>query len=902
MSQESEQLITLVINFNDSQVKTKLEVMLSRALFMQAGYYFKALLSQEYKFKESNDKILFIDSNAVDQNLIGDDWKRYFDVIVDKTKMLDLVKSYPLEGFVSIAKYLSNDTILDKFRQCMYGCMETEPLEDYLKDWMTYFRLSETLWPAPMDGKKVLLSHLKYQLMSFVDEYEQLAICWKRMHMAYTSDLVLSLDNYLIFCDVSHKYLMGHWNTLFALNDEYLLHLDSENVVNYATLATNKFLDLSKLNLQHRLKCFSLGILDGIDWHNMILAGGSVNRIIDTRVTAQELTNCPESDLDLFILGDQATQRTKVLDLLMWFQHKYGNKRLYIGANKSVTTIWITGVPRVVQIICANSVISGDAGTNKANNINISTILYRFDLTHIQVAYDGQKFLATPLGVKANVTRVSKGTVKNFSSPMRIFKTYIRGFTMDGESECRFNKAVTPLSEEVPLLTNILTSSKRTDPLFDDNNSVIKKVTDKYRFNYFIPLTQYSMEKNLWELNQRYSYKTIKFYHDIDNGALKDIMSDMVFCSDFLNDYETRFLQSTDSNPSLTQSTKGPIKKPSRRLALGQVNDVNLKFNMPVQNFPIHVRIFPFGVCRDEQNNDCKNVLWDLPPLELVSVAAGHPADPQKKAKIILKMSEEHVNRFIEFEDSIFREYKQFLSENSSSSIMKKEKVFIKELERVLSKTYPASHRFKSRYEPHDRSETAVRGLVFHTLAQNKLNQPNQPNQKDPTYYICLQMDDKTKVSEGLTLDNLAEHKRRYLKINMIVRHAWLMSGSTTTGIHFRAESICLADVAQFIIRNPTIVQFYEDGCTPIRYNNIGADLIDAALSKNNDRMLYILREWLHASDPHIIKAFEACLAKGFWTQAMFLFIKGNITTLENIGSISRHIYRSQLKYLNLFH
>lgn len=353
MESHEQSKVTVVINFKSCTKGTdKLEVSLSPSMLMAAGHYFKALLNKEHKFRESNDSVLFIDSNAIDIGLSVDDWKRYFDIIVGKTTIADMDKR-DLEEFVLIAKYLSNEQILDKFREVMYDRMETEPLEEYLKDWIIYFQLSSVLW-CPIDSKWILINHLKFQLsFSFTDEWRELVICWKDMHSMHTGVigqvLDLPLDNYLMFCDICNKYLIGHWNTLLS-------------------------------NTDPGKDCFSLGILDGIDWSNMILAGGAVNRIIDTRISEQELEDCPESDLDLFILGNEDIQRQKVLDLLEWFRSKYGNK-LYIGTNRSVMTLWITDVPRIVQIICSNG-------------SNISTILFRFDLTHIQVAYDGQKFLA----------------------------------------------------------------------------------------------------------------------------------------------------------------------------------------------------------------------------------------------------------------------------------------------------------------------------------------------------------------------------------------------------------------------------------------------------------------------------------------------------------------------------
>ena len=152
---------------------------------------------------------------------------------------------------------------------------------------------------------------------------------------------------------------------------------------------------------------FTCGMFEGADWNNIVMAGGSMDKLMDA-----SLTEYPESsDIDIFIFGETSDiRKQKVHDLLHFFESKY---QVIYGIRGSVIDLLLDGVERMVQIICT-CMTSG------------FEIINNFDVSNVQVMFDGQNVwmtLAALMTCKYQTTSFS-GT----PLPRRLAKSLLRGY------------------------------------------------------------------------------------------------------------------------------------------------------------------------------------------------------------------------------------------------------------------------------------------------------------------------------------------------------------------------------------------------------------------------------------------------------------------------------------------
>lgn len=162
------------------------------------------------------------------------------------------------------------------------------------------------------------------------------------------------------------------------LNNYHYCHYGECKFRNKYDTKTNKCLinkllykvdiDLKEYNYFHQ------GLLNNLNYNNLIIAGGSLSKLylnIDKNSSLYK-----GSDIDIYLYGTQKEKINKLKYLLKFFKYT-----ILIPYN-NVYTLYFRGKTRMIQIIC---------GVFK----NKYDIIKDFDYSHVQILYDGNKFLTT---------------------------------------------------------------------------------------------------------------------------------------------------------------------------------------------------------------------------------------------------------------------------------------------------------------------------------------------------------------------------------------------------------------------------------------------------------------------------------------------------------------------------
>ena len=195
---------------------------------------------------------------------------------------------------------------------------------------------------------------------------------------------------------------------------------------NIAIIAPHKYnnkdtVTVSSFAFFKRLTNVLSGIIDDdFVWNGVIMAGGLVSGLLESSYDPDQYC---QSDIDLFV------HKTSSLDVKETMQYVYqylwnkfkGQIYAFIYKWSSVVTIVIPG-KRNVQIIGIN------------NETLPLDIIKLFDMTHCQVAFNGEKVIFTSEYLRAVSTRVTCIT-KSSIQAYRILKAYMRGYSIEN-SKC----------------------------------------------------------------------------------------------------------------------------------------------------------------------------------------------------------------------------------------------------------------------------------------------------------------------------------------------------------------------------------------------------------------------------------------------------------------------------------
>lgn len=487
MSSDEPSIRTLYIKHQN------LSLTISDDLLRRAGDYFNAMLNPKYGFNESTGMTIQIDF-LLHSDLTAEHWEQYFKLVesdysTDQIAQLSLSQIYYL---LLIAQYLQNLKLMKTFENYLDQQISKESLISYLPNWMSYYQCYSLY--DDVRKTEALIKHLEHRLLEIVDDYQ---LAFKRGLISFFQNLKQTYSNqedpffqiyqiwwrsakpavFQLLSDYRLK-LSKYFDNLFLfdpsglkVNQRLISNYYQKNCIIYQQVFVKNQNAEQLKNMMTRDEIFpnkwqklTLGLLDGIDWSNLFLAGGSVNKLLNPKFDQFPVN----TDLDLFLMGDPEQQQIKLNQLISWFLDKYDGQKIYFGIHRSVINLWVEDLPRMIQIVSSNT-------------RSIFETLCRFDLTHCQLAYDGTNFQATTAALITLQTGISEqqNMIDINSNYYRLFKAQQVGYhlVLDGKVAAKFAQ-------------------------LDENQ--LNKFKNNYNYNYYFPSSQISVEKNEFELRKHY--------------------------------------------------------------------------------------------------------------------------------------------------------------------------------------------------------------------------------------------------------------------------------------------------------------------------------------------------------------------------------------------------------------
>ncbi|KAK0545217.1 hypothetical protein OC845_005201 [Tilletia horrida] len=184
---------------------------------------------------------------------------------------------------------------------------------------------------------------------------------------------------------------------------------------------------------ERRFESMTRGILKGLDWNNVMVAGGLPLAVL-TSVTDEQADECHGSDIDMYLYGlepEQATAKLqeieKVFSANLPIHEKTGEKMKYAVLRNAKTVTFVPEVypNRRLQVIlklCPNPL----------------AVLLNFDLDQVGVAYDGTEVWMLPRAARAIMTSYTVFTMdlihgsylsqRQATQDVRVYKYAQRGY------------------------------------------------------------------------------------------------------------------------------------------------------------------------------------------------------------------------------------------------------------------------------------------------------------------------------------------------------------------------------------------------------------------------------------------------------------------------------------------
>lgn len=146
-------------------------------------------------------------------------------------------------------------------------------------------------------------------------------------------------------------------------------------------------------------------------WDSVVFAGGFITKILMPYYNSIIMKN---SDIDIFIIGNEKERRITYNKLIDWFS----SDRTYFALTGCVTTIYIERIKRKIQII------------TESRNISVYSVLNGFDLTYVQWAYHRGKFHGMPHACESLRTLTTRFHNKKKLRDVRLIKALCNGYSI----------------------------------------------------------------------------------------------------------------------------------------------------------------------------------------------------------------------------------------------------------------------------------------------------------------------------------------------------------------------------------------------------------------------------------------------------------------------------------------
>lgn len=265
---------------------------------------------------------------------------------------------------------------------------------------------------------------------------------------------------------------------------------------------------------------YTLNLFDDFDWTNCVVAGGLACKITDIRFNQNlKLGLYNSSDIDIFIYGKTKKKKAKIVYILNYLRDKLGN--FYMINYSNVISLRFLNYHREIQLVIGNYKCP-------------LQIINDFDLTHLQMYFDGKTLQGTEKNMEALRTRLTQITKKKITSSL-VSKIYGSGFAL--RKDKFYYDAIEYQPDSSILESEITESIKNQYSILD---SLCKHYCDKQDFDltsiFFLKFRElsYMSERRCIEDNINYlsritkvQNKFVKFInYSIDKGIIDKLTID----------------------------------------------------------------------------------------------------------------------------------------------------------------------------------------------------------------------------------------------------------------------------------------------------------------------------------------------------------------------------------------
>ena len=216
----------------------------------------------------------------------------------------------------------------------------------------------------------------------------------KQRKLEHFFELYTLLINYMhrevinrSICNISNNPYFKHYAfgkiLLYDLPDSIMYRKDNQLSLTYITQERYRSGEnVISSSFKHNFGYYTQELLtDDFNWSNCIVAGGSIYKILGKNFMDYCDTKYNKSDIDIFVYGQTKKKKEKVRYLINYFITKL--KKIIIINKPNVITIYSKHYHRDIQIIVGNYRTP-------------LQILNDFDLSHLQLCYNGTKIQMTP--------------------------------------------------------------------------------------------------------------------------------------------------------------------------------------------------------------------------------------------------------------------------------------------------------------------------------------------------------------------------------------------------------------------------------------------------------------------------------------------------------------------------
>ena len=169
-------------------------------------------------------------------------------------------------------------------------------------------------------------------------------------------------------------------------------------------------------NYKQNFNNYTQNIFDGFNWSNVIIAGGLVNKMINPNFEDNLVKGFYDnSDIDMYLYGHTKTKKKKLEYILNFLNDKLGTYYLINFSN--VITLIFPNYHCDIQIIIGNYK-------------SPLQIVSDFDLSHLQMLYNGNSVKGTKFNLDALETQTSK-IMKNKITDKLSTKTFMAGYSLE---------------------------------------------------------------------------------------------------------------------------------------------------------------------------------------------------------------------------------------------------------------------------------------------------------------------------------------------------------------------------------------------------------------------------------------------------------------------------------------